>query len=311
MTYSIVARDPASGQLGVAAQSCYFALGRVLPWARAGVGAVATQAMVDPAYGPRCLDLLAAGVPAAGALARLRAADAGRELRQVALVSAQGEVASFTGAQCIDQVGHAQGEGYSAQANMMAGPGVGEAMAAAFASATGPLAGRLLAALGAAEDRGGDARGRMSAALLVVDGVPHDRPWEGVLIDVRVDHHPDPLTELARLVDVAEAYHLCDGAEDALVRGDPAAALAQAQAGLVLLPDDGNLLLGYIGALVGVGRLDEAALEVHRLVERRPAWAGILRAVTERGIVPLPDGADIETLLPPVAQPERPERPER
>ena len=297
MTYSIVARDTDSGQLGVAAQSCYFALGSVLPWARAGVGAVATQSMVDPGYGPRCLDLLADGLAAPDALDRVRAADEGRDVRQVGLVDASGRVASFTGALCIDHLGHAAGDGYSAQANMMAGPGVCEAMAAAFEHAAGDLATRLVAALVAAEGKGGDARGRMSAAVIVVEGARHDHPWEGVLTDVRVDHHPDPLTELARLVDVAEAYHLCDVAEAALMRGDADAALAGAEAGLARLPGEGNLRLSYIAALVGVGRTDEAAREVQALVAERPSWEGILRAITERGLVPLPEGLTIDALL--------------
>ncbi|HEY5097006.1 MAG TPA: DUF1028 domain-containing protein [Acidimicrobiales bacterium] len=297
MTYSIVARDTDSGQLGVAAQSCYFALGSVLPWARAGVGAVATQSMVDPGYGPRCLDLLAGGLPAADALDRVRVADEGREVRQVGLVDAAGRVASFTGALCIDHLSHAAGDGYSAQANMMAGPGVCEAMAEAFESAAGDLAARLVAALVAAEGKGGDARGRMSAAVIVVEGARHDHPWEGVLTDVRVDHHPDPLTELARLVEVAEAYHLCDVAETALMRGDAGAALAGAEAGLARLPDEGNLRLSYIAALVGVDRTDDAAREVQRLVAERPSWEGILRAITERGLVPLPEGLTIDALL--------------
>jgi uncharacterized Ntn-hydrolase superfamily protein len=297
MTYSIVARDPATGHLGVAAQSCYFALGSVLPWARAGVGAVATQSMVDPAYGPRCLDLLADGVGAAEALERVRAADEGREVRQVGLVDASGAVASFTGSLCIDEVSQADGDGFTAQANMMAGPGVCEAMAAAFEQRTGSLATRLLAALVAAEGKGGDARGQMSAALIVVEGERHPHPWQGVLTDVRVDHHPDPLRELARLTRVAEAYHLCDVAEEALVAGDAAAALAGAEAGLALLPGEGNLLLSYIGALVGVGRVDEAAAEVQKLVAVRPSWEGVLRALIERGFVPLPEGVTVERLV--------------
>jgi uncharacterized Ntn-hydrolase superfamily protein len=297
VTYSIVARDTDSGRLGVAAQSCYFALGSVLPWARAGVGAVASQSMVDPGYGPRCLDLLAGGLPAADALDRVRVADEGREVRQVGLVDAAGRVASFTGALCIDHLSHAAGDGYSAQANMMAGPGVCEAMAEAFESAAGDLAARLVAALVAAEGKGGDARGRMSAAVIVVEGARHDHPWEGVLTDVRVDHHPDPLTELARLVEVAEAYHLCDVAETALMRGDAGAALAGAEAGLTRLPNEGNLRLSYIAALVGVGRTDEAAREVQILVAERPSWEGILRAITERGLFPLPEGLTIDALL--------------
>ena len=297
MTYSIVARDEATGHLGVAAQSCYFALGSVLPWARAGVGAVATQSMVDPGYGPRCLDLLAQGMGAADALAQVRAADEGREVRQVGVVSAAGEVSSFTGAQCIDHVGHAEGNGYSAQANMMAGDGVCEAMAAAFEATNGSLATRLVAALVAAEGKGGDARGQMSAALIVVEGDRRAHPWEGVLTDVRVDHHPDPLTELARLARVAEAYHLCDVAEEALVQGDVAAALSGAEAGLALLPGEGNLLLSYIAALIGVGRLNEAAAEAQRLVASRPPWEGVMRALIDRGLVPMPDGVTLDGLL--------------
>jgi uncharacterized Ntn-hydrolase superfamily protein len=297
VTYSIVARDATTGHLGVAAQSCYFALGAVLPWARAGVGAVATQSMVDPGYGPRCLDLLAAGVRCEDALAQARAADEGRDVRQVGLVSASGQVASFTGDKCIDHVGQAAGNGYSAQANMMAGPGVCEAMAAAFESATGSLAHRLVAALVAAEEKGGDARGQMSAALLVVEGGAVDHPWQGVLVDVRVDHHPDPLTELARLVRVGEAYHLCDEAEEALVLGHNERALAKAEEGLALLPGEENLLLSYIAALAGTGRIDEAAAELQRVVAGRPAWGGIFRAIFDGGLAPLPEGVTLDRLL--------------
>ncbi len=297
MTYSIVARDPGTGQLGVAAQSCYFALGSVLPWARAGLGAVATQSMVDPGYGPRCLDLLADGMPADEALQAVRNQDHEREVRQVGIIDATGQIASFTGSRCIDHVGHVAGDGYSAQANMMAGPGVCEAMAEAFETSDGTLARRLVAALVAAETRGGDARGVMSAALMVVEGERHQHPWEGVLVDVRVDHSSDPLGELARLVQVAEAYHLCDVAEAALVRGDAAGALASAEAGLALLPGEENLLLSYVGALIGVGRVDEAAAAVQRLVAEKPPWEGIMRAIFDRGMVPLPDGLTFNALL--------------
>ncbi len=296
MTYSIVARDATTGHMGVAAQSCYFALGSVVPWARAGVGAVATQSMVDPGYGPRCLDLLSQGIGAVDALARVREHDEGHDVRQVGVVSAAGEVASFTGAMCIEHVGHAAGEGYSTQANMMAGAGVCEAMAAAFESAPGSLADRLLAALVAAESMGGDARGQMSAALIVVDGTPHDHPWQGRLTDVRVDHHRDPLAELSRLVRVAEAYHLCDVAEEALVQGDVVGALAGAEAGLALLPGEGNLLLSHIAALVAVGRTEEASAEAKTLVTSRPSWEGVLRSILG-GLLPMPDGVTVDALL--------------
>jgi uncharacterized Ntn-hydrolase superfamily protein len=297
LTYSIVARDPHTGQLGVAAQSCYFALGSVLPWARAGVGAVATQSMVDPGYGPRCLDLLAGGVSAVDALEQVRQADEGREVRQVGLVSALGQVASFTGARCIDHVSHARGEGYTAQANMMGGDGVCEAMAAAYEGATGTLAARLVAALVAAESKGGDARGQMSAALIVVEGTRTEHPWQGVLADVRVDHNPDPLPELGRLVEVAEAYHQCDVAEEALLHGDAVAALAGCETGLKILPGEGNLRVSYIGALAGVGRIDDAAAETQALIAERPEWEGVIGALFERGMFPLPEGVTFERLL--------------
>lgn len=190
VTYSIVVRDQNTGHLGVACQSFYFALGAVLPWARAGVGAVATQAWINPGYGPQGLDLLASGVAPLEALERLRAEDEGREERQVGLVDGSGRVASFTGSKCFPETSHASGDGYTAQANLMARPGVCEAMAEAFESGTGLLADRLMASLLAAQAAGGDARGQLSAALLVVDGERHDHPWNGVLFDTRVDRPP-------------------------------------------------------------------------------------------------------------------------
>ncbi|MGH3403269.1 MAG: DUF1028 domain-containing protein, partial [Streptosporangiaceae bacterium] len=182
-------------------------------------------------------------------------------------------------------------------ANMMAGPGVCEAMAAAFTSATGTLAHRLVAALLAAEGRGGDARGQMSAALKVVEGTTYPDPWQGVLVDVRVDHHLDPLGELGRLVEIAEAYHLCDVAEEALVRGDVEGALAGSSTALALLPDEGNFFLGHIAALAALGRLDEATREAKALVARRPSWEGVLRALVTRGLLPLPEGVTVDRLL--------------
>jgi uncharacterized Ntn-hydrolase superfamily protein len=243
---------------------------------------------------------MADGIGAADALGRVRAADEGRELRQVGVVGVTGEVASFTGVQCIARVGHAAGPGYSTQANMMANDGVCEAMAAAFesgsGSGSGSLAERLVAALVAAEGMGGDARGRMSAALVVVSGTRHDHPWEGVVTDIRVDHHDDPLGELARLVRVGEAYHLCDVAEEALAVGDVAGALAGAEAGLALLPGEGNLLLSYIAALVGVGRIDEAAAETQELVSVHPPWEGVLRSLLGT-LLPMPEGVTVDVLL--------------
>jgi uncharacterized Ntn-hydrolase superfamily protein len=205
VTYSIVARDPATGQLGVAVQSHFFAVGPVVPWLRAGVGAVATQAMAEISYGPKALDLLAAGATPDAALAELTAADERAATRQVAIVDATGAVATHTGERCIAEAGHRTGDGWSVQANMMTNATVPDAMAEAFTATEGDLAFRLLAALDAAEAEGGDIRGRQSAALVVVGGgadVPH---WDN-LYDVRVDDHPDPLGELRRLAEIRRAY---------------------------------------------------------------------------------------------------------
>lgn len=194
MTYSIVARDPQTGELGVAVQTHQPSVGALCPFAEAGVGAVATQSIVEPRYGPRGLEAMHGGESPSEALGRLLGEDDGRELRQVAFVDVQGRVAAHTGSRCIAYAGHVLGEGFSCQANMMRNEGVPEAMAAAFTSAEGALAHRLLAALDAAEAAGGDIRGMQSAALIVVG--------EGSRLDRRVDDHDEPLRELRRLVDL-------------------------------------------------------------------------------------------------------------
>lgn len=298
MTYSIVARDSATGQLGVAAQTCAFAVGSGLPWARAGVGAVATQARADPGYGPRGLDLLAKGVAPAAALEQLRASDEHHQERQVGLVSAAGTTASFTGADCIPEAGSTAGDGFTAQANLMISPGVSEAMAEAYETATGPLATRLVAALNAAQHAGGDARGQMSAALLVVDGTRREHPWEGVLVDVRIDHHPAPLDELERLVHLAQSRQHDERAFELLESGDPAAALDAADTGLALAPGDADLLLTRACSLVALGHYEAARSILVELIDVQPGWADALRAFSRRGLLGAIDLTTLERLLP-------------
>lgn len=205
MTYSVVARDPETGELGVAVQSHFLGVGSVVPWARPGIGAVATQAMVQISYGPKMLDLLASGRLPTDALHELLAEDEGREIRQVAAVDGGGRVAVHTGARCIAEAGHRTGDGWSMQANMMERSTVPDAMANAFQAATGDLAQRMVAALDAAEAEGGDIRGRQSAALVVVGGDAETPPWER-RYDVRVEDSGDPLGELRRLVAMHRAY---------------------------------------------------------------------------------------------------------
>jgi uncharacterized Ntn-hydrolase superfamily protein len=230
VTYSIVARDPGTGGFGVAVQSHFFQVGPVVPWARAGVGAVATQADAEIRYGPLGLDLMAAGYPAGRALAAALAADPKPETRQVALVDRDGQVAVHTGARCIREAGHHVGAGYSVQANMMQKATVWRAMAEAFEGTAGSLAERMMAALEAAEVEGGDIRGRQSAAMLVVDGELHPGRWEGRLIDLRVEDHPEPLVELRRLLGAKRTYEAVGAAQAALHGGDPQAAMLTAKA---------------------------------------------------------------------------------
>src|SRR5436190_6592393 len=226
MTYSIVARDPDTGSLGVAVQSRYFSVGSAVPWAEPGVGAVATQSFVELSYGPRGLELMRNGASALETLERLVAEDHDREIRQVAMVDSAGTVAVHTGARCVAAAGHAVGTAVSAQANMMERDTVWDAMLAAYAEAAGALPERLMAALRAAEAEGGDVRGRQSAAILVVGADRQAPEWQRQ-IDLRVEDHTDPLTELERLVRLHQAYEHFQRGNDLMSSGQPAEAAAE------------------------------------------------------------------------------------
>jgi uncharacterized Ntn-hydrolase superfamily protein len=212
VTFSLVAHDAADGRLGVAVATCALAVGRSVPWARGGVGAIATQAHTDRAYGARGLDLLAGGASPEAALHQLLAEDTDADARQVALVDRHGRVSAWTGGSCLSACGHVTGDGFAAQGNMLASRSVVPTMAEAFVAADGELADRLLVALAAAEDAGGDVRGRQSAALLVVADEPTDRPWDAVPVDLRVDDAAEPVAELRRLFELQRAYEQGDWA---------------------------------------------------------------------------------------------------
>jgi uncharacterized Ntn-hydrolase superfamily protein len=272
-TYSIVARDPATGELGAAVQSHWFSVGSLCTWARPGIGAVATQSVVEPAYGPDALDRLAEGVGAEQALGELLAADPLAAVRQVAVVDARGGLATHTGPDCIPCAGHAQGEHWSCQANMMERDTVPQAMSAAFAAADGDLPARLLAALGAAEGEGGDVRGRQSAAMVVV--AAEGEPWRARL-DLRVEDHQDPVDELRRLVRLAQAYELAGQADELMAagRGEEAGALYRRAAGLA--PESTELLFWAGLALAQAGELEAGVEAVRRAIDRRAGWAVLL-----------------------------------
>jgi uncharacterized Ntn-hydrolase superfamily protein len=272
-TYSIVARDPATSQFGVAVQSHWFSVGALVPWARPGVGAVATQANVEVSYGPRVLELLAAGARANDALARLLAGDAAAATRQVAVVDAHGEVAAHTGATCVPFAGDVIGQAVSCQGNLLASDNVWPAMLDAFGRETAPLARRLLAALDAGEVAGGDARGRQSAALLVVP--PSGEPWEG-LVSLRVEDHPAPLVELRRLLDLHDAYALADTADGLVAQGRHAEAAELYERASALAPDNHELAFWAGLGLAQSGQIETALALVSQAIEWHPGWREIL-----------------------------------
>jgi uncharacterized Ntn-hydrolase superfamily protein len=272
-TYSIVARDPESGQLGAAVQSHWFSVGPIVPWARPGVGAVATQANAEVSYGPRTLELLEAGRSAQEALAELTSEDPGAPSRQVAVVDASGAVAAHTGELCMAYAGHATGDGVSCQANIMANERVWPAMLEAYEASPGPLAERLMRALEAAEAAGGDARGRQSAAILVVPAA--GEPWRRE-VELRVEDHPDPLGELRRLLSLHDAYDLASRA-DALVgqgRHDEAARLYQQASDLA--PANHELMFWAGLGIAQSGDLPEGVERVRTAIEMHRGWRELL-----------------------------------
>jgi uncharacterized Ntn-hydrolase superfamily protein len=278
VTYSIIGRDEASGELGVAVQSRAFGVA-LCAWARPGVGAVATQAFTERGYGPRGLDRLAAGRAPGDALADLVAADEQQEFRQVAFLAADGQTAAHTGSACIPDCGHVSRENVSAQGNMLASPAVWHAAAVTFETTRGNLAERLLAALDAAEDAGGDFRGRESAALLVVSGDRDEEPWQR-LFDLHVDNHADPLGELRRLYGIAAAYRR-RRAFDERTSLEEEVEIAR-EAGL---PDDQVALTAAIVA-VAHGDLDEAAERLRPTGESDPRWRETLERYVLLGHMP-------------------------
>ena len=291
-TYSIVARDPETGELGVAVQSHWFSVGQVVPWAEAGVGAVATQSFVDPAYGKLGLDLMRAGRTAPVALKSLVAGDEGRDVRQVAMVDARGNVSAHTGAKCIEAAGHHVGKNYSVQANMMLSERVWPAMSRAFEETKGDLAERMMAALEAAEREGGDVRGKQSAALVVVAARPTGRSWADRKFDLRVDDSNEPLKELRRLVTLQRAYNHMNAGDLALEHKDAEGALREYSAAERLAP--GNLEMSYwhAVALVNMKRVEEALPIFRRVFAADPNW----RTLTTRLVKPGVLSVDAKTL---------------
>lgn len=285
-TYSIVARDPATGELGVAVQSHWFGVGAIVAFAEAGVGAVATQSFVDPSYGPLGLELMRAGRTAPEALAGLLEADPHPDVRQVAMIDDSGRVAAHTGENAIIAAGHHVGEGYSVQANLMERETVWPAMARAFEAAEGDLAERLMAALEAAQAEGGDIRGRQSAALLVVSGTSTGRPWVDRLFDLRIEDHPEPLVELRRLLHLARAYREMNAGDEAMTVSEVDRAVAHYDSAATMEPESAEMVYWAGVTLASVGRVDEALARLERAYAADPRWAVLTARLPAAGLLP-------------------------
>jgi uncharacterized Ntn-hydrolase superfamily protein len=264
-TYSIVARDPETGEMGVAVQSHWFSVGTVVSWGEAGVGVVATQSFVNPAFGPDGIELLKSGMTADQVVDKLIADDEGRDVRQLAIIDVNGNVKSYTGKNCIPGAGNIVGENYSVQANLMLNEKVPGAMSKAFEESKGPLAERLMAALFAAQEVGGDIRGKQSAAILVLKGRSTEKVWEDRLIDLRVEDSPEPLKELARLLKVHQAYGYMNAGDLAVEHGDMELAMKEYAAAEEMFPENEEMKFWHATTLVNNGNF-EASLPLFKEV---------------------------------------------
>lgn len=285
-TYSIVARDAATGQLGVAVQSHWFSVGSGVIWAEPGIGAVATQSFTDPSYGPLGLHLMRAGKDANQALRALLAVDEHTDVRQVGMVDNDGVVANHTGENAIIEHCDTTGVGFSVQANLMWKPTVCSAMVTAYENTHGDLATRMMAALDAAQGEGGDIRGRQSAALLVVTGDALEPAWGGRVFDLRVDDHEAPLAELRRLLVTARAYNLMNEGDAHMTNGEVEQAIFAYSSAEALVPDSHEMIFWHAATLAANGRVDEALPLFEKAFDLWPLWRELVQRLPEAGLLP-------------------------
>jgi len=296
-TFSIVARDASTGEMAIGVQSHWFSVGTIVSWGRSGVGVVATQSFVNPAYGPNGLDLMEEGNDAEEALQLLVSADRGRDYRQVAFLDANGVVSAYTGKSCISSASHALGENYSVQANMMLNDDVVPAMSKAFLEHSDlPLAERVLRVLQAAQSAGGDIRGKQSAALIVVGPEPVEEVWSDKKIDLRVDDHQDPLKEMERLLRVHRAYDHMNRGDLAVEHQDMELALEEYGAAEKMFPANLEMKYWKAVALANNGRIEEALPIFDYVFERDNNWRTLTGRLPASGLLTVSD-EELERIL--------------
>jgi uncharacterized Ntn-hydrolase superfamily protein len=295
-TYSIVAFDQETGELGVAVQSHWFSVGFLVPWAKAGIGAVATQSFVKVDYGPHGLKLMEEGMSADAALQKLVSEDEGEAVRQVAMIDVKGNVAAHTGSKCIYAAGHQIGKNYSVQANLMENETVWPAMAKAFENTEGDLADKMMATLDAAEAEGGDIRGKQSAAMLIVTGEPTGVPWKDTVLDLRVEDHPKPLEELRRLIRINRAYRHANKGDHYLELENIEKALAEYEMAAHYYPENPELSFWSAITLASKGQLDKALPIFRDVFNREPRLRKLTPRLVDSGLLP-DDPELIETIM--------------
>ncbi|HEY9186129.1 MAG TPA: DUF1028 domain-containing protein [Salegentibacter sp.] len=289
-TYSIVARDTVTGEMAVGVQSHWFSVGPLVAWGKSGVGVVATQSFVNPEYGPRGLELMEEGKTAVEALEEIANSDSGREYRQVAFLDSRGNTAAFTGQNCVEAASHITDENFSVQANMMLNEETVPAMAESFSRNSHlPLAERVLEALRAAQETGGDIRGKQSAALIVVGANKVDESWKDKKIDLRVDDHAEPIKELERLLKTARAYEYMNRGDLAMEDGNVDKALEEYGAAEKMFPDNLEMQFWKAVALANAGEIKEAKPVFDKIFNKDENWREMLRRLPKAGLLEVSD----------------------
>jgi len=292
-TYSIVARDPVTDEMGVAVQSHWFSVGSIVGWGEAGVGVVATQSFVNPSFGIRGLDLLKAGKSPQEAVDELIASDEGRDVRQLAILDSKGGTAAYTGKNCIPDAGDLNKENYSVQANLMLNDKVWPAMSKAFEESKGPLPERMIAALEAAQEVGGDIRGKQSASILIVKGESTGKVWEDRAIDLRVEDHIEPIKELKRLLEVYRAYEHMNKGDLAVEKNDMQLALKEYSTAEEMFPDNLEMKFWHAVTLANNNKLDEALPLFKEVFSKDPNWKTLIKRLPKVGLLKAEDSEKI------------------
>lgn len=285
-TYSIVAHDPLTGEFGAAVQSHWFSVGADVIWAEPGVGAVATQSFIEVSYGPNGLAMMREGTSAVDTLKSLLAVDEHEDVRQIGMIDANGGVANHTGSNAIIAHCDQLGENYSVQANLMEKDTVCAAMAKAFEATGGDLAGRMMAALEAAQGEGGDIRGKQSAALLVVKGDKGTPVWKGRAFDLRIEDHATPITELKRLLHVARTYNKMTEGDDFMTEGKTNEALEAYAEAERMMPDNHEAIFWHAATLAAIDRVDESLPLFKKAFDMHPLWRDLVPRLPHSGLLP-------------------------